>query len=168
LAFFNPTGATVPATVTVTEAGTLNLGATRGFTETIVRLRAPQRTNSDGLPVVQRDWTDTSELTVIGVNVQPLSSREAVAGDARTVTTTLVLITRPRSDVDITVGDRILWQGRTLEVVAEPEKWPAPGGGVDHVEAILQSAPPWPGAGGDTTSGHTRAGAQTAAVGWRP
>lgn len=146
----------------------LNLGATRGFPETIVRERAPQRANSDGLPVVQRDWTDVDELQVIGVSVQPLGSREGNRGDARTVTTNLVVVTRPRSDVDIAAGDRIRWNGRTFEVVAEPEKWPHPTGGVDHVEAVMQAAPPWPGAGGDTTDGHLSAGAQTAAAGWRP
>lgn len=149
---------------------TVNLGVAPGFMETIVRQRAEHRTDRNGLPVVQRDWDNADELTVIGVAVQPLSSREAQASDARAVTTQWVLITRPRGDVDVARGDRVVWSGRTLEVIAEPERWPAVIGGVDHVEAVLQEAPPWPGAGGDTTDGHLQAGMQGAATGagWRP
>ena len=148
----------------------VNLGLAPGFTETVTRLRASRRTDSNGLPVVQRDWATADDLEIIGVAVQPLTSRESTAVDARAVTTQWVLITRPRGDVDIQQGDRIEWSGRTLEVVAEPERWPAVIGGVDHVEAVLQVAPPWPGAGGDTTDGHIDAARQGAAagLGWRP
>ena len=149
---------------------TVNLGLAPGFMETVVRQRGPQRTDSNGLPVVQRDWDYPDELEIIGVAVQPLSSRELTDAGWRSVTTGWVLITRPRCDVDVQRDDRIRWGTRTLEVVAEPERWPAVIGGIDHVEAVMQAAPPWPGAGGDTTDGHIAAAKSGAAVGlgWRP
>lgn len=146
---------------------TLNFGVTRGFADTIVRSRAAQKTDSRGLPVPQRDWATADTLTVIGVTVQPLSSREARGNDVRAVTTEYVLITPARrGDVDIQRGDRITWNSRTLEVIGDPDRWPAILGGIDHVEAILQAAPPYAGAGGDTTDSQLAAGGQGAASGY--
>ena len=148
----------------------VNLGVAPGYMETVIRQRGAQLTDSNGLPVVQRDWASPDELQVIGVAVQPMSSRELTDAGWRSVTTGWVLITRPRGDVDVQRSDRIVWGTRTLEIVGDPERWPAVVGGVDHVEAVMQLAPPWLGAGGDTTDGHLAAAMRGATVGqgWRP
>jgi hypothetical protein len=152
----------------------LSFGLTPGFMETIVRQRAAQLTDTDGLLLPQRDWAnldDLDELQVIGVAVQPVTSGESRASDTRAVTTQWVLITPPRrGDVDVQRGDRLVVGARTFEVVADPDRWPAVTGGIDHVEAILEAAPPWAGAGGDTLDGHLQAATQGASTGqgWRP
>lgn len=139
-----------------------------GFPHSIVVLDAEQRTGVDGMPVEQRDWANARETAYSGVLVQPLSSREAMATNAREVTSQWLLVSRPGLDLDIVVGNRVAWDGDVYDVVAKPEKWPALGGGVHHVEVVLQSAPPVPGAGSDTTEGHLAAGARAAAVRWTP
>ena len=142
-----------------------------GFAQTVVRQRAVKRTNADGLPVEQRDWDNADEVTLSGLNVQPLGSRESMGSDVRTVISQWLLMNAPGAgDLDLLVGDRVVVDGRVMDLVAEPERWPALSGGIDHVEAILTVTPPGPGAGGDTTSGHIQAAATGAAVGrgWRP
>lgn len=138
--------------------------------ETVVRRRAPKRVNADGIPVEQRDWSSPDELQVIGVSVQPMASRDYNIGDARVTESRWILITRPRSDVDIQRGDRIVWRDLTLDVFGEPERWPAVTGGIDHLEVTLQQAPAWAGAGGDTAVGKVTAAAESAAYGqgWTP
>ena len=141
------------------------------FSETVTRLRAAQRVDSHGLPVAQRDWDNADPLTISGVHVQPLSSRESRGSDVRMVTSEWILISRPRGgDLDIIRADRIQWGVHTFEIIGDPERWPALAGGIDHVEITLQMSPPYAGAGGDSADGQTQAAESGAAAsyGWRP
>lgn len=142
-----------------------------GFDREITRQRGDRRLNNDGLPVDQRDWVNADELTLYGMHAQPLSSRETMANDARQVFSQWLVMNGPGAgDIDVQVGDRLVIDGRITNVVAEPERWPSPRGGIDHVEVVVQITPPGAGAGGNTTEGQIAAAAGQAATGqgWVP
>jgi hypothetical protein len=53
-----------------------------------------------------------------------------------------VLYSRSRALPDIQVGDRILWNGETLEVHGKPHIWlSATASGTHHMEATLHQVP---------------------------
>jgi hypothetical protein len=41
-------------------------------------------------------------------------------------------------DIPLAEHHRVLWAGKTLEVLGIPQRWPRPDGGVHHVEARLR------------------------------
>ena len=142
-----------------------------GFDREIIRQRADRRLNNDGLPVEQRGWANAGELTLYGMHVQPLSSRETFQNDARQVVSQWVVLNAPGTgDIDVQVGDRLVIDGRITDVIAEPERWPSPMGGIDHVEVAVQITPPGAGAGGNTSEGQIAAAEGQAATGqgWVP
>lgn len=85
------------------------------------------------------DWgAGATRTPVSGVNVQP-SGRGTEDTDDRQVTVTGWRLYTPRGvDLDLLATDRIEFDGMTLQVVGKVARWPAPGGGVHHVEADLR------------------------------
>jgi hypothetical protein len=85
------------------------------------------------------DWgAGASRLPVSGVNVQP-SGGSTEDTDDRQVTVTGWRLYTPRGmDVDLRETDRVEFDGMTLQVIGKVARWPAPGGGVHHIEADLR------------------------------
>lgn len=109
------------------------------------RVRAAQRRDAQGNLTPQRDWDAASRTPVAGVSVQP-------AGTSETRDTTGVSPAgewRLFDRINLTAGfwaagDRFEWTtgAMTLEVVGDPQFWPAPGGGVHHWEVALRAQSP--------------------------
>lgn len=104
-------------------------------TETITVLRAPLTGNRYGGQI--RDWTAPARTEVVGVSIQPANTTEDVR-DREQLVNTWSLFTPRGIDLDLLATDRVEWNGRILQVVGDPNRWPAPGGGVHHVEATLK------------------------------
>lgn len=104
-------------------------------TETITVLRAPLVPNPYGSKT--RDWTNPARTDVAGVSIQPATTTEDVR-DREQLANTYQLFTPRGIDLDLLATDRVEWNGRVLQVVGDPNRWPAPGGGVHHVEATLK------------------------------
>jgi hypothetical protein len=85
------------------------------------------------------DWGASATRTPIsGVNVQP-SGGSTEETDDRQVTVTGWRLYTPRGvDLDLRETDRVEFDGMKLQVVGKVARWPAPGGGVHHVEADLR------------------------------
>lgn len=103
--------------------------------DTVTVLRAPLVADRYGSQV--RDWTAAARTDVDGVSIQPSGSIEDVR-DRELVTNTYTLFTSRGQDIDLLATDRVQWNGITLQVDGDPNRWPAPGGGVHHVEAKLK------------------------------
>lgn len=103
--------------------------------ETVTVLRAPLIANRYGGQV--RDWTSAVRTDVDGVSIQPGASTEDVR-DRELLTNTFTLFTTRGRDIDLLATDRVEWNGVILQVVGDPNRWTAPGGGVHHVEATLR------------------------------
>jgi head-tail adaptor len=80
------------------------------------------------------DWDNATTATVAG-HVQPDTSAEALEIRTRDQIVSTFRVWLP-AGTTVTGRDRIVWGGRTLAVVGEPQVWPAPFGGVDHVEVL--------------------------------
>lgn len=110
--------------------------------ETVTVQRAPALVDGQGNVTPQRDWANATSATYEGVSVQPASTRETWDAQGVAVTVDWQLFTRPGQVVDIRADDRVLWDGRTLEVVGEPQVWKHPTrAGVHHVEVMLRARP---------------------------
>jgi len=107
-------------------------------TQTVVVVRAAVVTDRYGNQT--RDWANASRTTVTGVNVQPAAapahSTERIE-DRQTTSTEWRLYTDRGVDLDLRETDRVEFDGMTLEVDGKVGRWPAPYGGVHHVEAQL-------------------------------
>lgn len=103
--------------------------------ETITVLRAPLVADRYGGQI--RDWTNATRTDVDGVSIQPAATTEDIR-DRELLVNTYNLFTSRGQDIDLLATDRIAWNGLTLQVDGDPNRWPAPGGGVHHVEAKLK------------------------------
>lgn len=106
------------------------------FHQQVTRLRATTTTDRYENEIL--DWTAPDRLDVDDVALQPRSSVETTTTGRTTVVSGWWLCTRPGVDVDLTAADRIEAGGLVLEVAGDVARWPAPGGGVHHVEAALR------------------------------
>ncbi|WP_053061992.1 hypothetical protein [Rhodococcus sp. ARP2] len=109
------------------------------FTDTIAIQRAPVTRSRQGNEVF--DW-DNATATPVSflVSVQPSGMIEGAGGRSVTTVSNWRLITPAGTDLDLLATDRVLWAGRSLEVVGEIARWPHPmkPGEVHHVETELQ------------------------------
>jgi len=103
--------------------------------DTVIVIRAPLAANRYGGQL--RDWTTTTRTTVVGVSVQPAAATEDVR-DRELLVNAYTLFTSRGQDIDLEATDRVEWNGLVLQVDGDPNRWPAPGGGVHHVEAALK------------------------------
>ncbi|KOG33289.1 hypothetical protein [Streptomyces resistomycificus] len=87
----------------------------------------------------QADWGEgATRITVSGVNVQPNGGSTEDTEDKQVVVTGWRLYTPRGMDVDLRETDRVEAWGTTMQVIGKVARWPAPGGGVHHVEADLR------------------------------
>jgi hypothetical protein len=94
------------------------------FNQSLVRVRAGERTDRGGNTV--KDWSPTavSRLTVDQVNIQPSIQQEAVNEQRNAVVTGWHVQSAEGTNPDIRFDDRIEWDGMTLEVDGEVARWP--------------------------------------------
>lgn len=104
-------------------------------TDSVTVVRAPLATGRYGGQT--RDWTAATRTAYDGVCVQPVSSTEDVR-DRELLVGRFTLFTSRGFDIDLVATDRVEWNGITLQVDGDPNRWPMPGGGVHHVEASLK------------------------------
>lgn len=85
------------------------------------------------------DWgPGATRTTVSGVNVQPQGGSTEDTEDKQIAVTGWRLFTPRGMDLDLRETDRVEAWGTTMQVIGKVARWPAPGGGVHHVEADLQ------------------------------
>ncbi|MFE0039438.1 hypothetical protein [Streptomyces sp. NPDC059015] len=109
------------------------------FHQSIVRLRAGVKQDRGGNPVP--DWSEgaVSSLTVSGVSVQPSSQEEKPDETRTSVTTGWQVIGAPGVDADIQSDDRILWDGKTLEIIGEVARYQQfLDGSTHHIEFFMR------------------------------
>lgn len=112
--------------------------------QSITVLRAPTTTDRRNDEI--RDWANPERIIVSGVSVQPGVQLEPQGfqrgreGDLRDATVTGWKVFSQRgTDIDVFASDRVeLDDGTVCEVIGEVGRWPSPGGGVHHVEFLLQ------------------------------
>jgi hypothetical protein len=94
------------------------------FNQSLVRVRAGERTDRGGNTV--KDWSPgaASRLTVVQVNIQPSVQTEIVDEDRNAVVTGWHVQSAEGTNPDIHFDDRIEWDGMTLEVDGEVARWP--------------------------------------------
>jgi hypothetical protein len=104
-------------------------------TVTLVRAGAGEDEYGNERP----DWgAGATRTTVAGVNVQPQGGSIEDTDDKQLTVTGWRLYTPRGMDLDLRETDRIEFDGMTLQVVGKVARWPAPGGGVHHIEADLR------------------------------
>lgn len=109
------------------------------FTQSVVIVRAGGLIDRYGN--TKPDWGSGATRTAVsGVNVQPAASpsnSDEHIDDRQTTLTRWRLYTPRRMDLDLLETDRVEYAGMKLRVDGKVGRWPAPGGGVHHVEATL-------------------------------
>lgn len=108
-------------------------------------VRAAQRRDGQGSLTPQRDWDTATRTPIAGVSVQPAGTSEARDTTGVAASAEWRLFDRTNLTPGFwRAGDRFEWTGgaMTLEVVGEPQFWPAPGGGVHHWEIALRAQSP--------------------------
>lgn len=106
------------------------------YEQAIVILRAA--TVIDEYGNEQDDWAGAARTTVSGVNVQPMGGSAEDTEDKQLTVTGWRLYTPHGMDLDLRETDRVEAWDTTMQVVGKVARWPAPGGGVHHVEADLR------------------------------
>jgi hypothetical protein len=94
------------------------------FNQSLVRIRAGEKTDRGGNTV--KDWSSgaVSRLTVQQVNIQPSIQRETLDEQRNQAVTGWHVQSAEGTNPDIRYDDRIEWDGMTLEVDGEVARWP--------------------------------------------
>lgn len=111
------------------------------FHQTIVRVRAGEKTDRGGNTVP--DWSPdaVTRLPVSQVSVQPATQTEENDATRSQVITGWRVISAPGVDADVRADDRIEWGGMTLEVVGEVGRYLDFGdGSTHHIEFVMRRA----------------------------
>lgn len=111
------------------------------FDQDVVRVRAGTKTDRGGNAVP--DWSPAAvdRLTVVNLSVQPATQTETITPERTAVVTGWRVQSGPGTDPDVRAVDRIEWNGLTLEVDGEIERWTDPlDGGVHHAEWMMHRA----------------------------
>lgn len=107
------------------------------YLQAIVIVRAGTMTDRYGNE--KPDWgAAAARIPVSGVNVQPFGGSAEDTDDKQVTVTGWRLYTPRGMDLDLKETDRVEAWGTTMQVVGKVARWPAPGGGVHHVEADLK------------------------------
>lgn len=109
------------------------------YEDSIEVLRAPLVANR--YRDEKRDWDAVTAAPADGLNVQPLQvpvQSVEHTDDRQTTVTRWQVTTRRGVDLDVVETDRVRYAGAVCEVVGKVGRWPAPGGGVHHVEFVIE------------------------------
>ncbi len=106
------------------------------FGQTIVRVRAGERTDRGGNTVA--DWTPAvvTRTAYDRVSVQPNAQTEQIDGVSTVRITGYRVLSEPGTTPDVTALDRIEYAGDTYAVDGEVAAWPDPDGD-DHIEFTM-------------------------------
>ncbi|MBO0881976.1 MAG: hypothetical protein J2P17_16875 [Mycobacterium sp.] len=113
------------------------------FLQTVVVSRAGSTTNQAGSVVP--DWKNPVNVTYSNVCVQPLPvgarETETIGTGTDQVVTRWRMFSAPGNDMDVLNTDRVLYNGMTLVVDGEVNRWHDPyTGAVHHIEVVLKRA----------------------------
>ena len=108
------------------------------YGDAVTIVRAPYVVDKYGNTSTQRDWANATRTLVRRVSVQPDGSTEET-GDRTSVVTGWRLLTSKGRDFPALPGDRIEFDGMTLEVDGEVGKFRL-GSRIHHAEARLRRA----------------------------
>lgn len=86
----------------------------------------------------RRDWTDTTETTVVGVSVQPFRTTESTVDREYAATHLRVFAPAVPGITDAQATDRVRWGGVDYEIDGEPARWFGDGGSASHVELSIK------------------------------
>ncbi|MFF0277450.1 hypothetical protein [Streptomyces sp. NPDC004330] len=106
------------------------------YLQTVAILRAASLPDRYGNS--KPDWANPARIPVRGVNVQPQGGSAEDTDDKQVTVTGWRLFTPRGMDLDLRQTDRVEFDGMVLQVAGKVARWPAPGGGVHHIEADLQ------------------------------
>lgn len=106
------------------------------YLQSVTILRAGTATDEYGNK--RPDWGVPARIPVSGVNVQPAGGSDEDTDDKQLTVTGWRLYTPRGMDLDLRETDRVGFDGMVLQVVGKVARWPAPGGGVHHIEADLR------------------------------
>ncbi len=107
------------------------------YLQTVVVVRPAKTT--DRYNNVKYDYgAAAARIPVSGVNVQPQGGSTEDTDDRQVTVTGWRLFTPRGMDLDLRETDRVEHDGMTLQVAGKVARWPAPGGGIHHIEADLQ------------------------------
>ncbi|MEU8525256.1 hypothetical protein AB0C77_06585 [Streptomyces sp. NPDC048629] len=84
------------------------------------------------------NWANPVRTSVSGVNVQPSGGSIEDTDDKQLTVTGWRLYTPRGMDLDLRETDRVEAEGTVMQVIGKVARWPAPGGGVHHIEADLR------------------------------
>ena len=113
------------------------------YSQTITRLRAPRFRDDAGSLQPTRDFANATTVTIPNVSVQPVMTDETRDNGGVLIIDEWKIFGPRGVDLDLTNGDRVLWDGRTLDVIGEPQAWPALlGPGFHHSEVTCKASPP--------------------------
>ena len=109
------------------------------FDQWLVRIRAGARIDRGGNTVP--DWSPgaVDRLRVDGLSIQPNAQQETADPTRTAVVTGWRVMSEPGTDADVVAGDRIEWDGMTLETQGEVGRWVIDGT-VHHVEFSMVRA----------------------------
>lgn len=109
------------------------------FHQQVTVVRPGTRVDRGGNEIA--DWSAAIRAAVGPVSVQPNTQHEETEPDRTAVVTGWRVISAPGVDADVRSGDRVEWDGMTLEVAGEVARWPDPlEGGVHHIEFTVRRA----------------------------
>jgi hypothetical protein len=111
--------------------------------ETGYRVRAARLVDSSGATTPQRDWDNATRTLVERLSIQPQGTTEGRDAGGVEVTAQWLLIDRTSPAGFWVAGDRFEWSGdgRSLDVVGDPQRWAGPSGGTHHWEVVLREQP---------------------------
>ena len=111
------------------------------YSQSFTRLRAPRLRDDGGTLTPQRDWVAAESTVISGVSIQPKMTSEQRDAAGVTVTDEWTIFSRRGVRLDLVNGDRVLWDGRTLDVIGSPQSWPGLLAGWHHSEITVKQSP---------------------------
>ena len=110
--------------------------------QSVTVLRAARLRDDTGTLTAQSDWENATSHQIDNVSVQPVQTDEERGSGQIIPSETWRLFSARGVDVDIQAGDRVVWMGRTLDVIGNPQRWHGLPGSVHHAEILLRSSAP--------------------------
>ncbi len=121
---------------------TIRYGGGPIFSQSVTRLRATRLRDDSGALTPQSDWANATSTVLAGVSVQPVATSEVRDAAGIAQADEWILYGPRGAKVDLQLGDRVLWDGRTLDVIGVPQSWPGLLAGWHHSEIHLKASPP--------------------------
>lgn len=110
----------------------------RMFMQSATVLRAAALSSDSGADSTQRDWDNAVEISLGGLNIQPVSSDDVEDSAAIDHISRWMIHNAPGAGkLNLLRTDRVVYDGVVFEVDGKVMHWPDPAGGWHHSEAYL-------------------------------